>query len=68
MGAYKAPGPDGILPLFYWHVVGESCINFVQRAIEMGAFPSDLNSTVITLIPKGPACLDSASITRSALT
>ena len=55
MGAFKAPGPDGVMPLFYqqfWGEVGTSVISFVQQAFKDGQFDPTINETLITLIPK----------------
>lgn len=55
MGAYKAPGPDGFLPLFfqkYWHIAGEAFTKFVQQTFCEGKVSPHLNSTLIILIPK----------------
>lgn len=55
MGAFKAPGPDGIQPFFFqrfWHVVGDSVKYFVQCGIRNGSIPDCVNQSLITLIPK----------------
>ncbi|KAJ0095076.1 hypothetical protein Patl1_15896 [Pistacia atlantica] len=46
---------DGMSPIFfqkYWHVVGRSVTAVVLHALNSGSFPSTLNHTFITLIPK----------------
>lgn len=56
MGPLKAPGPDGLNPLFFqsqWNIIGNSVINLVQHLF---THPEDLlsvNGTNIVLIPKG---------------
>lgn len=55
MGAFKAPRPDGLSPLFFqknWHVVGEEVENFFIQAFQEGKFPDDINGILIILIPK----------------
>ncbi|XP_042950087.1 uncharacterized protein LOC122282202 [Carya illinoinensis] len=51
----RAPGPDGMPPLFfqkYWGMLGNSITNALLSALNSGMFPSGLNHTFITLIPK----------------
>lgn len=55
MNPMKAPGPNGMSPIFfpkYWHVVGNAVTLAVLQALNSGSFPSMLNHTHITLIPK----------------
>lgn len=55
LGAFKAPGPDGLQPLFYhrfWHIVGHAVTTVVQRAFSEGQLPEGVNETLINLIPK----------------
>lgn len=42
MHSIKAPGPDGMLPLFfqkYWHEVGDLVIEVVFSALQTGHIP-----------------------------
>ena len=51
----KAPGPDGMLPIFfqkYWDVVGQSVVSYVSQILNTGVMPPELNETYICLIPK----------------
>ncbi|XP_042974784.1 uncharacterized protein LOC122306423 [Carya illinoinensis] len=51
----KAPGPNGMSPLFfqkYWGVIGNSITTALLSALNSGMFPKGLNHTFITLIPK----------------
>ena len=51
----KAPGPDGMLPIFfqkYWDVVGQSVVSYVSQILNTGVMPPKLNETYICLIPK----------------
>ncbi|XP_042944649.1 uncharacterized protein LOC122278535 [Carya illinoinensis] len=51
----KAPGPDGMPPLFYqkyWTVVGKDVTEAVLKVLNEGVFPAELNHTHIALIPK----------------
>lgn len=51
----KSLGPDGLHPLFfqkYFHIVGESLIEFVQDIFNGGKFPEGANDTLLALIPK----------------
>lgn len=55
MGNYKAPGPDGLHPLFFkakWDVVGISMYHFVQQVFDDPSKIGDINQTLLTLIPK----------------
>ena len=55
MQSLKAPGPDGLPPLFYkqsWHIVGHSVIKAVQDFFIEGKMHAELNNTLIVLIPK----------------
>ena len=51
----KAPGPDGMPPLFYqnfWELVRGDVIHDVLCFLNSGSIPNSLNHTFITLIPK----------------
>ena len=51
----KAPGPDGMSPIFfqkYWDVVGPSVVNSVLQTLRTGVMLAGLNETFICLIPK----------------
>lgn len=54
-GVDKAPGFDGFNFKFYrgmWEEIGEEVFCFVKQFMETGMFPSNLNVTWVTLIPK----------------
>ncbi|XP_042965942.1 uncharacterized protein LOC122299620 [Carya illinoinensis] len=51
----KAPGPDGMPPLFYqkyWSTIGSSVSEAVLESLNTGVFPKELNHSFICLIPK----------------
>ena len=51
----KSPGPDGLPPLFYkqyWPIVGSSVIKAVQNFFISGQMLSEVNQSLIVLIPK----------------
>ena len=51
----KAPGPDGMPPLFFkhfWSTSGEVVTNMVLNFLNSSIFPSNFNDTNIVLIPK----------------
>lgn len=55
MHPIKAPGPDGMCPLFfqsYWHIVGASVSNMVLGVLRGNPMPRFVNKTYIALIPK----------------
>ena len=51
----KAPGPDGMSPMFYqqyWEIVGPEVIKCVLDSLNTGVLPCGINDTYICLIPK----------------
>lgn len=55
MNSLKAPGPDGLLGLFYkhyWDTVGEQVILAMQSFFRNGWMLKEFNQTFIVLIPK----------------
>lgn len=55
MAPLKAPGPDGMPPLFYqnfWELVKGDVIHDILFFLNSGSLPLSLNHTFITLIPK----------------
>lgn len=55
IGDLKAPGPDGMLALFYkryWHIVGEEITKDVKNFLNGGDMPQGWNTTTVVLIPK----------------
>ena len=55
MAPLKAPGPDGMPPLFfqnYWNLVGNDVTLDVLSFLNSATLPPHLNHTFITLIPK----------------
>ena len=55
MAPLKAPGPDGMPPLFfqnYWDLVKGDITTTVLNYLNSGSLPSSLNHTFVTLIPK----------------
>lgn len=55
IGAFKAPGKDGIQAIFYqnyWHSIGHSVGDFVKNCFQNKYVPPEINETLIVLIPK----------------
>lgn len=55
MAPLKAPGPDGMPPIFYqnyWDLLGADVTSFVLHFLNSASLPTNLNHTFITLIPK----------------
>ena len=55
MAPLKAPGPDGMPPLFYqhyWNLIGDDISNTMLHYLNSATLPEHLNHTFITLIPK----------------
>lgn len=55
MAPLKAPGPDGMPPLFfqnYWTDIGMDVHQAVLSSLNLGAILKSINHTFITLIPK----------------
>lgn len=57
MKPFKAPGPDGFQPMFFqsqWQLVGDDVCNFIRKAFEGRQNLSEVNYSLIVLIPKVP--------------
>ncbi|KAK0588170.1 hypothetical protein LWI29_035325 [Acer saccharum] len=57
IGGIKAPGPDGFPAIFYqsfWDICKGELMELVLDCFKKGRVPCDLNSTLISLIPKIP--------------
>ena len=57
MGNEKAPGPDGFTSLFLkkaWHFVKGIVIEAIRSFFISGVLLKEVNSTIISLIPKVP--------------
>ncbi|XP_056688698.1 uncharacterized protein [Spinacia oleracea] len=57
MDPIKAPGPDGIQPIFFqkhWVQLGTIIFDFCNDCFLNGTIPEDINQSYITLIPKNP--------------
>ena len=55
MHPIKAPGPDGMPPIFYhsfWSLIGDNVYNAVLDCLNNCKIPREINHTNITLIPK----------------
>ena len=55
--ANKAPGPDGFSAGFFktsWAIVGRDVIQAIRTFFESGKLLTEVNSTIIALIPKVP--------------
>ena len=55
MAPLKAPGPDGMSPLFYqhfWSTVNQDVTSSILSWLNSGTIPTNLNHTLITLVPK----------------
>ena len=55
MAPLKAPGPDGMPPLFYqhfWGTVKQDVTSSILAWLNLGTLPSPLNHTFIAFIPK----------------
>lgn len=55
MSPDSAPGPDGFGGRFYqsmWHIIGPETCAAIRAFFVHGSFPSGLNSSFVTLIPK----------------
>lgn len=55
MDPLKAPGLDGMPPLFFqqfWPTIGEEVTKAVLTCLNSGTIPHSINHTFITLIPK----------------
>lgn len=55
MGAFKAPGPDALHPIFYqsnWEIVGKVVCRVVKQAFHDPNSIADINGTLLVLIPK----------------
>ena len=55
MAPLKAPGPDGIPPVFFqkfWPLIGNEVTDSVLHLLNTATFPPHLNHTFISLIPK----------------
>ncbi|PWA74759.1 RNA-directed DNA polymerase, eukaryota, Reverse transcriptase zinc-binding domain protein [Artemisia annua] len=51
----KAPGPDGFTSCFFkkaWSVIGKDVCNAIREFFETGKLLKEINSTIITLVPK----------------
>lgn len=62
MPADKAPGPDGLNPIFYrrsWNLCGQDVVSFCRQWLGSGSFPPSINETNIVLIPK---CIQPSSM------
>ena len=55
MAPLKAPGPDGMPPLFfqhYWNLIGDDVSHSILHFLNTASFPENFNHTFLTLIPK----------------
>ena len=55
MAPLKAPGPDGVPPIFFqkfWSVVGDDVVRAMLFCLNSGSLHPGLNHTFISLIPK----------------
>ena len=55
MAPLKAPGPDGMPPIFfqhYWSSIGDDVVKAVLSCLNSNHISSGLNHTFIALIPK----------------
>ena len=57
IGGLKAPGPDGFSAIFFqnlWEICKKDLMSLVADCFRRGRVHSDVNNTLISLIPKIP--------------
>lgn len=55
MNPNKVTGSDGLSAAFYqtqWDIVGDSTTQLIQEAFRKGQIPTEINTTLLVLIPK----------------